>query len=391
MRLPTRLDRYPAKMVAHLADRLVEKYALNAHRVLDPFCGSGAVLVAAKKRGIPVSGLDVNPVSELFARVKLQGFDRDKALALASRMVAAAKTRRDTFPLDWPNKGYWFTPATLEKLERMRAVALDLRLNSTREGLAVLLSFVLSVRPCSRADQRSPKPFISKQALLSRGGRHFDPYRELPRMLSEVADIYSPSRSAPASLFVRADVVNDVDISRKIGKHSHVITSPPYVNAQDYFRNFKLELYVLEGVLPFTVDSLRERFIGTERGDLLVAVPEESVEDNCKRFPPLTALKYKKPRLACVVHRYLHDVGQAFDNIITCLRPKACFVLVCGDNLVGGIRIPTWQLLGRMLEEKGFELFDQFADPIGDRMLAPRRCGHKGLIKEEVVCAFRRA
>jgi hypothetical protein len=43
-----------------------------------------------------------------------------------------------------------------------------------------------------------------------------------------------------------------------------------------------------------------------------------------------------------------------------------------------------------MLEQQGFVLFDSFSDRIESRMLAPKRCGHKGLIKEEVVSAFER-
>ena len=55
MRLASKLDRYPAKMVSKLADRLIERYASEAGSVLDPFCGSGAILVAAKRAGL--SGL----------------------------------------------------------------------------------------------------------------------------------------------------------------------------------------------------------------------------------------------------------------------------------------------------------------------------------------------
>ena len=83
-------------------------------------------------------------------------------------------------------------------------------------------------------------------------------------------------------------------------------------------------------------------------------------------------------------------MDNAFDNIRNSMKPKASLVLVCGDNLIGGIRIRTWKILTHMLERKGFVLFDWFSDPIENRMLAPKRCGHKGLIKEEVVCAFRR-
>jgi hypothetical protein len=44
---------------------------------------------------------------------------------------------------------------------------------------------------------------------------------------------------------------------------------------------------------------------------------------------------------------------------------------------------------GTALVERGFKQLDSFTDRIKDRMLAPKRCGHKGLIKEEVLLAFR--
>jgi hypothetical protein len=84
-------------------------------------------------------------------------------------------------------------------------------------------------------------------------------------------------------------------------------------------------------------------------------------------------------------------MSRAFDNVRSFMEHKAQFILVCGDNLIGGVRIRTWQVLRHMLERKGFILFDMFADPIANRMLAPKRSGHKGLIKEEVVCALRKS
>lgn len=82
-------------------------------------------------------------------------------------------------------------------------------------------------------------------------------------------------------------------------------------------------------------------------------------------------------------------MGRAFDIVQRCLEPRGTFVIVCGDNLVGGAQIQTWKVLQRMLERRGFRIFDRFVDQIGDRLLAPKRSGHKGLIKEEVVSAYR--
>jgi hypothetical protein len=81
-------------------------------------------------------------------------------------------------------------------------------------------------------------------------------------------------------------------------------------------------------------------------------------------------------------------MGRSLDTIKNCLAPKGHFILVCGDNLIGGMRIRTWRVLKHMVEERGFRLFDLFSDRIKNRLLAPQRSGHKGLIKEEVVCAF---
>jgi hypothetical protein len=208
-------------------------------------------------------------------------------------------------------------------------------------------------------------------------------------LLEELSTLYGQRVHTLGSQFLLADVLNASSIARQVGKHSHIITSPPYINAQDYFRNFKLELYFLEEILPIRVKDLRDRFIGTERGDLLKEVPKESLQNNHEAVPGLSKLESRNSRLAAVVHRYLHDMSRAFDTIKDCLDPNGKFVLVCGDNLIGGFQIRTWQVLQHLLEERGFRLFDRFSDPIGDRLLAPKRCGHKGLIKEEVVSAFR--
>ena len=389
MRLSTRLDRYPAKMVSKLADRLIQRYASEARAVLDPFCGSGAILVAANQAGLPVSGIDLNPISELFCHVKLRGFDPARALELGRLWVAEAQQPIQPLPVDWSGKNYWFTEGTLNKFELLRAASRTVPLRNSPEGRAVLLGYTLAVRLCSRADQRSPKPFISQQARRSRAGRHFDPNRIILELLEQLSTLYGVSwKRNTRSRFVCADICDPHLRFDDLGKHSHVITSPPYINAQDYFRNFKLELHLLEDVLPFKVRDLREHFVGTERGQLLERVSQESIEKNFALVPELRCLQTSAPRLCAVVHRYLYDMGNAFDALKETLERNACLVIVCGDNLIGGIRIRTWSVLQTILEAKGFTLVDRFSDPIGDRLLAPTRAGHRGLIKEEIISAY---
>lgn len=390
--LGTLLDRYPGKMVSRLADRLVRDYTQAEDSVLDPFCGSGAILVSAMRAGLPVTGMDLNPISELFCHVKLNGFDAVKALELGREWVSEAERVEEPLPVAWSGKSYWFTRGTLLKFERLRAAKSVFRDAGTAEVFAVLMSFTLAVRPCSRADQRSPKPFISRQARETRGGRHFDPNQTFLWLLERLARLYGSPRGQESKWqFVRWDVRRTGESLGAIKRHSHAITSPPYINAQDYFRNFKLELYMLEGLLPFSVSKLRERFIGTERGDLLDEVPEESFERNYALVRGLRDLEGRAPRLGAVVHRYLWDMERAFGIIEEKLVDEGRLVLVCGDNLVGGLKVCTWGALQEILEAKGFRLRERFHDRIRSRMLAPRRLGHRGLIKEEVVSVYQLA
>lgn len=389
-RLCTYLDRYPAKMVSHLADKLAARYLSNCTNLLDPFCGSGAILDATTARNSPATGFDVNPYATLLSRVKLDGFDTDVAVEVCEALLCKASKSKRSLPVSWDAKHYWFTERTLFKYERLRYVAGAMNLFDSREGRAVLLAYALSVRRCSKADQRSPKPFISKKAIATRKGKHFDPHEEIRTLLSNLAELHGGSK-------VRKTQVLCVDVrSRKgLGKFantfSHIVTSPPYINAQDYFRNFKLELNLLEDLIPFTLATVRYKFIGTERGHLLEGLQQLDFDYHRQLLTLLPLMETTHPKQAAIIHRYLADMRCAFLVMKTCLKTRGKLILVCGDNLVGGYRIPTWKVLNKMLEDLGFKLFDRFGDKIDCRNVPPKRQGHVGLIKQEVISAFKRS
>ena len=227
-------------MVSKLADRLVDEFASRGTSVLDPFCGSGAVLRAAHNRGLRVTGVDLNPLAELYCSVKLDSFDVSTSTMLARRWIDAAKSESLQHAPERKDLSYWFTPATLRKLEALRLTGQRLELRRDKEGKALLLAFVLAVRLCSRADQRSPKPFISKTAKVTRGGKHFDPFIIVPQLLYELAITYGGKQQNGRWTFLNRDIRHP-NAAGLLAGHSHVITSPPYINAQDYYRNFKLE------------------------------------------------------------------------------------------------------------------------------------------------------
>jgi adenine-specific DNA methylase len=88
---------YPARMHPDTAARLIAGLSAAGETVLDPFCGSGTVLVEARRAGRRGLGYDVNPLSRELSWLKTLGPDDAWLTALteeAARVAAHADERR---------------------------------------------------------------------------------------------------------------------------------------------------------------------------------------------------------------------------------------------------------------------------------------------------------
>ena len=88
---------YPARMHPETAQRLIARLSTAGQTVLDPFCGSGTVLVEARRLGRRGLGYDVNPLSRELTWLKTLGPDDGWLTALsdeATRVAAHADERR---------------------------------------------------------------------------------------------------------------------------------------------------------------------------------------------------------------------------------------------------------------------------------------------------------
>lgn len=385
-----RIRRYPAKMVPQFADRIFDAFIHEANSVLDPFCGSGEVLFEASRRGIRGLGIDVNPYASLLSQVRVEGFVRERAVEKADLFFKACASSNNRLAMTCPNSTFWFSPATLRKLETMRAEICSLNLASTREGRSVVLAASQAVRLASRADDRSPKPFISRRAQENKSGKHLNPIAIAKRIHDAyLENDYFSLRKGKCRILLGDATDTSVWKSVK-SDFSHIVTSPPYINAQDYFRNFKLEMYFLEGILPFSTERLASRFIGRERR---LESGNTKFEDIAALLPASVCLGIQRvhtrdQHLGSVVSRYFMDMANAIRAAATKLAPNGEIVVVCGDNLVAGVEFNTGKAISEIVASMGYRLVDTFSDKILNRLLAPNRRGHIGLIKEEVVYKF---
>ena len=126
------LHPYPAKMIPQIIRRLLRRHSSKGDVVLDPFCGSGGVLVEARLASLHSIGLDINPLACLLSEVKSNPISSEvlKKHWLKLRYKIGNEIRsfkfREIEDIELPdfsgtNINYWFKPSTMKELAIIRS------------------------------------------------------------------------------------------------------------------------------------------------------------------------------------------------------------------------------------------------------------------------------
>ena len=386
------LDKYPAKMIPQMARFLIEEVSEPGDTVLDPFCGSGTAVREAINLGRNAIGLDVNPLATLFTQAKVGRYSRHLLERQLSQLSESFGTATASFNFTFPNAEYWFTPATLRKLGTIRSIldspAQQLSSPHLEFWRAVLASIV---RRSSRADTRGPKPFISKQARESRKGKHFDPFKLFVQAAVSRIELLTASHCESGNYYAQViqGSATALQTSLPSTRIDAIVTSPPYLSAQDYYRSCKLELWVVGLLEP---DALRkwakEELIGSDRISI-----DRRLLDVRMASPTSEALRESllpvSPKSACVLARYTLDMENVFSQMAQVLKPGGYCAMVTGDNTLSNLPVRTHQIIAELAINSGFRLANHYVDTIRDRWVPPSRNGHNGVIREDHIQIFR--
>lgn len=94
--------KYPAMMVAPIVKRFIDEYATPGESVvLDPFCGSGSVLVESVLHDCESYGIDINPLALLLAKVKTTPIESNLLIEEYRKFIEFRN--KNTHKLEVPN------------------------------------------------------------------------------------------------------------------------------------------------------------------------------------------------------------------------------------------------------------------------------------------------
>jgi len=139
-----------------------------------------------------------------------------------------------------------------------------------------------------------------------------------------------------------------------------IITSPPYVNGTNYFRNTKLELLFLDFIE--NEDELKKfRTEAITSGINNVSKRKVLSEKLSYLSPIVDELKKEQydPRIPKLVEYYFSDMKTVFNNIHNIITDNGDFFIDIGDSKFSNVHVPTDELFEKIANGIGFELIDK--------------------------------
>ncbi len=220
---------YPAKFIPHVVRFFLESYTNEGETVFDPFAGSGTVGIEAEIVGRNYVLWDVNPILEVIMRASTWKGE------LIVPEVDFDYSRR--YIPKWNNIGYWHPKEFLDQLSKLWGFYHD------HPHPLLTIPLMKVTKYFSFAELEFPKLYKSKEGkkrveeLLRSNWREEmkDMLRkEVDRELNKIAEFQKLAK--PGVHGVVKGGINS--LTEKQPEVDALITSPPYLQAQEYIRTF---------------------------------------------------------------------------------------------------------------------------------------------------------
>ena len=369
---------YPAKFIPQVVRYAIERYTEPGDWVFDPFAGYGTVAIEATLTGRNAMLWDLNPITKVLTyasiyrgQVLLRDFEVDWDYGKA-------------FKPRWSNITYWHPREFLDALSRAWGYWHSEVFGKVKTPEELSKAFLVAIpllkitRYFSYADEEIAKTYKSRYAeekvrkLLSTDwkSKMREAYWDYVRKVVDKVNEYQRFGPKDAEVIVRTSwredgrfTVFDALRERLNRDVDLMITSPPYLQAQEYIRSFKIEL----AWLGFTGDDLR---ILSSREIPYNAPPQVEVNSRIYREYREKIRALGHPKLLELYDTYFKSLAYFLNNNYQRINVMAIFV---GPVKVRNIRIPIDEILREHLESLGFTHVETLIDRIVSRRLFKSR------------------
>lgn len=348
---------------------LINKYNPTARTILEPFAGVGTTPLFCGLNNIDCYYCEINPVLRFIIDVKINIVQISKSNRyLISEKVKDIKENIETYAekcnacntlynnyKEVFGESKFFYDDNFEKILRLRKLIDNLKSNE------LLVSKILEIAVLS---------CLLKCSLLKRNGDvRFKTDNELKKGVPELYDEVKKQLNIMLDDFISLPVTDSKMLllsenSKLMLEHNSinadmVITSPPYLNGTNYFRNTKLELWFLRELK--NKNSLR-----LFRDQVVTSGINDVTKDKCVEVLPIVKDLFEElklnaydSRIPKMVSAYFYEMKTVIKGLIYHTKENGIICIDIGDSIYSNIYIPTNRILTSIAVDLGLEYKDE--------------------------------
>lgn len=402
---------YPAKLIAHIPFFFLNNdvFSKKDDIVLDPFAGSGTVLLESLLAERNCIGSDSNPLARLISKVKTTKLSSHLLFDHLAILEKEFSFQSDGFVPKLKNIDYWFSPNVKKQLGRLFVVIQKIKDSNYKDFF--LVCFSNCIKKVSYADSRVSVPVkinlerhrpntrlyaeVSQKIKNLESINVIEKFREIcltnikrvnsMEILSNTikSNIISKDARKITANLDNPDVINDNSVD-------FIITSPPYAGAQKYIRASSLNLAWLNEIEnDHSLKLLDSKNIGREnyRKSEYYVLKKTGVKQADQLLEEIFRIN---PTRSCIASNYLLEMYDVFIEMHRVLKDNGYFILVIGNNKVCGYEFNTQLYLTEMLERLGFKVVLKLIDDIKSFGLMTKRNKTADLISREWIIVLQK-
>ena len=394
---------YPAMMVPSMQRillRTVLRLQPGIRDLVDPFAGSGTLLVEGICEGLNVTAYDVNPLAVLLCRAKSEVFNAAALKTCATQLLSAIATDKGRrHEVSFTNKLKWFSDTAIIELSRIQRGIRSLNDAPTRRFFWVALAE--TVRLTSNSRTSTYKLHIRTQEQIKRLGSPQVTFERVVRRNLDAHEEFCSSLSTRQCLSRPRRYVGKLTVELHDSRlpdtcqHDILISSPPYgdnLTTVPYGQNAYLplqwiDLDDIENGLSRS-DCLRttyeidNRSLGGYRRRGTLARMYASVLNRSKTLRETIEALSSEPRdRAARVLSFVNDLDTALEAAAQSIRLNGYLIWTLGNRRVGNREV----LLHRILKELLLCYDCEFVASI-DRRIPTKRMASRNRLSDTIKC-----
>jgi len=330
--------------------KLIDELKIQKNNfIVDFFNGSGTTSLAAKERGIPYFGFEVNPFLFLLSKVKTDDYtkkDIENIILCKDKIIKNYKKVKVIKEVKLSIIQNVFRE-NLSDILKTRTLILNIENTKIKNFFLIALTTILEDVGYSKKDGNGLKYPKNKKIL-----NFIDKFsNQIDLMISDIRAFKHKN--------VRGSSINLSD-SRNIekkyldtlkGKTSLVVYSPPYANCFDYSEVYKLELWISGYIDEYEkLNKLRNESLSSHLNKQLNHYPEHPLLKE-------SLLKIKKTwskKIPLMISGYFYDMEKVIEKSFSILKKGGYCVIIVGNSAYSGHIIKTDEILAEIGIQKGF-------------------------------------